>query len=238
MFISNEEADKRLNSSENILRHVNEGVDIRAGVAHEVPMPVIVPDEILPPEDDQTCESAKAIGMEPAGRLLARMLARQQHLGRRQTEKNLDPVVRAAVATCAQMVDTKTAAQTFGTSHHHADELKHGYTHQAARYGRGDNPPQDPREDILGEVARQKKDIRNLAFEKLCKVLGLMTDDKIEAVTDVTKLARISRDLSAVHDKAMPKEERGDLGGVHFHVWKPEMREESSYEVVTVGAQQ
>lgn len=230
MFISNDEAERRLNSSENVLRKINKEEDVRSGIQHEEEPPVIVPDEVLPIED-MTCASAQSAGLSPVDRIL-KSLIEGPRAGRSKNQINMDPAVRAAVATCAQLADTRTAAEAFGTSYHHADELKHGYTNQAARYG-----GEDPNEALVAEIDRQKKTIRNIAFEKLQKTLGLISDDKLNSIADPVKLGRLAKDLSQVHDKAMPKETGANLGGVHFHLWKPEMRTEESYETVTVGAQ-
>jgi len=243
MFISNAEANSRLHSSKNVLTKIVQDGDSRGGVAHVLEPPTIT-SESLPdltdltdltdlPEEDRTCASAKAAGIfepheEPSGILLRKMLG--MGLGRKKGETNLPVEVRAATAVCAELVNTRTAASVFEVSHHHADELKHGFTHQAARYG-GD----DPDAQLEKVVNEQKRQVRDLAFEKLTKTLGLMSDDKLMAVTDPLKLARISRDLSAVVDKTLPKEQ-SVFGGVHFHVWKPELREESSYDVITVNA--
>lgn len=231
MFISESEANKRLNSSENVLTVIDKDGNDRVGETHEQEPPVIIPDEILEAEDT-TCASAKSVGMEPSGSLLLKMIGHHTGPGRQQGQKNMDPVIQAAVSVTAQLANTRTAAQTFGTSYHHADELKHGFTNQEARYG-----GKEPGEELQKEINHQKKVVRDLAFEKLTKALGLLDDGKLMSVTDPVKLARISKDLSTIHDKAMPKEERSDAGGVHFHIWRPEQRTEDSYEQVTVGGQ-
>lgn len=230
MFISDEEANRRLNTSENVLTRVNGG-DIRSGIPHvEEEPPIILPDEILDSEDAQ-CNSAREAGVEPAGRILQQMLGMKA--GRKPGQKNLDPAIRAAAGACAQLTTLKNAGAAFEVSHLTAGHYAHGYTNQAARYDDG----VAPQTSLLQEIDRQKRQIRDLAFEKLAKTLGLISDDKIEAITDPLKLGRLARDLSNVHDKAMPREEREAAGGIHFHIWKPEMKAESDYEVVTVGSQ-
>lgn len=230
MFITEDEANRRLNSSQNVLTKINKDGASETGVEHTQEPPVVVPDEVLEPED-MTCASAAALGIEyPDSALLRKMLG-VRGPGRRIGQTNMPTEVRAATAVCAQLVDTRTAAETFATSYHHADELKHGYTSQQARYG-----GEDPNAELEKVVGRQMRVVRDLAFEKLTKVLGLMDDDKLKSVSDPVKLARISKDLSGVVDKVLPKEQV-NLGGVHFHIMKPEQRTEDSYDVVTVGGQ-
>lgn len=231
MFISEDEANKRLNSSKNVLTVIDRGGASQDGETHDVE-PFVVPLEELIPAEDQSCKSAEGILEAPDGKLLRRLLGMKVSTGRYIGQKEMHKELQAATATTAQLVDTRTAAATFGTSYHHADELKHGYTNQQDRY----NPATDPDADLAKVINRQKKEVRDLAFEKLTKALGLISDDKLRAITDATKLARLSKDLSGVVDKVLPKESI-QLGGVHFHVWRPEMREESTYETVVVGAQ-
>jgi hypothetical protein len=160
------------------------------------------------------------------------MLGQNVSTGRKKGQVTMPKEIQAAAATTAQLTNTRNAANCFDTSYHHADELKHGYTNQEARYGEA-----EPDKDLAVIINRQKREVRDLAFEKLTKALGLITDDKLLALTDPTKLGRLCKDLSGVVDKVLPKE-AVNMGGVHFHVWRPEMREEASYETIVVGAQQ
>lgn len=245
MFISDSEADSRLRRSENVLTVIDKESNHKNGVPHSVEPPSFeIPPlrgELVSPvaspeteeigeveEVDGRCQSAKDAGIPMA--LLRKLLDTKHPSGRREGQDNMAPEMRAACATTAQLVNTRTASREFDTSYHHADELKHGYTHQEARY----DPTISPDKFLEQEINRQKKEVRDLAFEKLTKALGLISDDKLMAVTDPMKLSRISKDLSGVVDKVLPKEST-TLGGVHFHVWRPEMRDEDSYEVVPVG---
>jgi len=247
MFISDSEADSRLRRSENVLTVIDKESNHKNGVPHSVEPPSFdipsIPgpplsgeligevEEVASPETEEVdgrCQSAKDAGIPMA--LLRKLLDTKHPSGRREGQDNMAPEMRAACATTAQLVNTRTASREFDTSYHHADELKHGYTHQEARY----DPTISPDKFLEQEINRQKKEVRDLAFEKLTKALGLISDDKLMAVTDPMKLSRISKDLSGVVDKVLPKEST-TLGGVHFHVWRPEMRDEDSYEVVPVG---
>lgn len=223
MFISDEEANRRLESSTELLSVLN------PKPVPPQPTPVIIP-EVVP--DDEECASASGIVEGPDEKLLRKILG--IGYGRKPGQIEMPKELQAAVAVTAQIVNSGTAAQVFGTSYHHADELKHGFTNQIARYGDEDSSPELPNKELERIVDRQKKEVRDLAFEKLTKALGLMSDDKLEALTDVVKLSRVARDLSVVVEKTLPKDNT-QIGGLHFHVWKPEMREEQSYETVSVG---
>lgn len=236
MFISDEEARVRIRSSQNVLNV------IRKDKAEPSVAPVQVPSSSVPSSSIPALPSVEEVEKSllgqtevedalevPEGQALRRMLG-MGILGRRPGIPDMPREVMAAVATTAQLSTIKTAAQAFDTSTHHAHELKHGYTNQVAQYG-----PDAPDAQILTIITRQKKEVRDLAFEKLTKALGLITDDKLLVVEDVTKLSRIARDLSGVVEKVLPKE-AANVGGVHFHVWRPEMRDESTYEVIPVTA--
>lgn len=235
MFISEQEANNRVNSSENVLQRIRRDEGFRDGEAHTfepeaIPAPNVA-ELPAPTDEDFSCESAQVLGIDyPDEKVIKRMLGLSE-LGRGKGRVAIPNEVRAAAGVCAELTTAKTAARAFDMSVHHADELKHGFTNQLARYG-----GQAPQEDLKKEIDRQKKHVRDLAFEKLIKTLGLMSDDKLASVTDPTKLSRISKDLAVVVDKTTPKEE-GPMGGVHFHVWRPEMRTEESYEVINVGGQ-
>lgn len=231
MFISNEEAEKRKRSSHNVLTVIRKDGDSDAGEAHTREPEVIYPDEILPAEDS-SCASAIAAGIDaPSGALLRKMCGLPVS-GRKRGQPNMPLEMQAAVATAAQLSSTRAAADVFGTSYHHADELKHGYTNQADRY----DAQTDPDKDLAAVINKQKKDVRDLAFQKLTKTLGLISDEKLNIITDATKLGRLAKDLAGVVDKVLPKEAT-NVGGVHFHVWRPDMKTESEYEVVSVGGQ-
>jgi hypothetical protein len=234
MFISEQTANERLNSSRNVLTRVNKEESIDKGVPHTLEPPSIEtvepsqPEEI--PREDQACRSAIGI-INPDMLLIKKMLGLAPQ-GRKQGVKNAPVEIQAAAATTAQLVSTRVAAREFDFSHHHAHELKHGYTNQEAQY----NPGVEPNALLRQEVNHQKKMVRDLAFEKLVKTLGLLDDDKLAALTDPVKIARVGRDLSTIHEKALPREEQNTNSGVHFHIWKPEQREEDSYPMVRVGA--
>lgn len=231
MFISEDEANRRLNSSKNVLTVIDKDGDSKSGESHttEVYNP---PLEDLVPADDQTCASAIGVLEAPDGKTLRKLLGMNVSTGRKKGQVEMPREMQAACATSAQLVNTRTAAAAFGVSAHHADELKHGYTNQKDRY----DETKGPVEDLTKIIEGQKRQVRDLAFEKLTKTLGLIDDNKLIAITDATKLARVAKDLSGVVDKVIPKD-AVQLGGVHFHVWRPEMKDESAYETITVGGQ-
>lgn len=227
MFISDEEANRRINSSHNVLTVIDKDGANTVGETHTEEPAVVFPDEVLPAED-LSCASASNILDVPSGALLKKMLG-QPGSGRKKGQATMPKEMQAATAVAAQLTTLQNAADVFGTSVHHAHELKHGFTNQEAQYG-----GKDPDKELERHINVQKNAVRDLAFEKLTKALGLITDVKLEAIVDATKLGRLAKDLSGVVDKVLPKEAI-QMGGVHFHVWRPEMRTEDSYKEVSVG---
>lgn len=222
MFISEELAEQRIKSSENLLRSVNKSERVPSAPPNPEP-PVIEPELVLE-DEDHTCDTAQNCGAAPTPNELAALL----NMKRR---RYMTTQTQASVALFGSLTSRAAAARLFGCSSDHAEDLNKGFTNPLSReLGKH-------KEELVDEIKRQSKDVRDLAFSRLTKSLTLMTDDMLGTVTDPTKLARVSRDLSTVLDKVMPKEDSVQ-GGVHFHVWRPEMREEASYETVVVGSQQ
>lgn len=137
---------------------------------------------------------------------------------------------RASVGLAGILMGGRRAGLLLGRGQGTSHELRHGFVTQEKMYKTGE---QDP--DLVDELNLQKKTIRDLAFDRITSAVGLITHEKLEKLADVTKLARVSRDLVTIVDKTLPKEQAIN-NGVHFHIWKPEMKEESQYETINVNA--
>ncbi len=144
---------------------------------------------------------------------------------------------RASVGLAGILMGGRRAGLLLGRGAHTSHELRHGFTSQTAMYGAPSQGIEkgDQAEDLVDELDIQKKTIRDLAFDRITSAVGLITHEKLEKLADVTKLARVSRDLVTIVDKTLPKEQAIN-NGVHFHIWKPEMKEESQYETINVNA--
>jgi len=70
---------------------------------------------------------------------------------------------------------------------------------------------------------------------KLDFVMDQITEEKISCIQDPAELARLGRDIATVTQAMTPKEETSD-SSVHFHIYKPELKQETHYETITIGA--
>jgi hypothetical protein len=136
---------------------------------------------------------------------------------------------RATLGLAGVLLGGRRAGNLLGRGPDTSHELRHGYLSQVKKQA----GEQD--EALVDELGLQKKTVRDLAFDRLISSVGLITHEKLEKIADVTKLAKVSRDLATVVDKTTPKEQAIN-NGVHFHIWKPEMKEESQYETINVNA--
>jgi len=246
MFISEAEANKRLNSSENVLTVIDKNGGSRDGRPSVNEPLVIHPTDIVPDSFPALPSAPAAIVPEvlgvdetPDSATLRKMLGMKNPTGRKVGVPNRTREEQASIALAGQVIGQAAAARLLGTTKDHAHDLAHGFTSGEAHHGTGpyEGITPTPNADLVKVIDKQKKQVRDLAFEKLTKTLGLITDDKLEAVTDATKLSRVAKDLSGVVEKVIPKEQ-GQMDGVHFHIWRPPMREEDSYEQVSVGSGQ
>src|SRR4051812_17334372 len=114
MFISDEEANRRLKSSKNVLTVIDKEGDRTTGVAHTQEPDVITPDDVE--VEDATCASSVDVMAPPDGSLLRKMLGMKN--GRKAGVPNMPLEMQAATAVSAQLTTLKTAAAVFDTSIH------------------------------------------------------------------------------------------------------------------------
>lgn len=260
MFISNEDAEKRIKDSDFLTR-------INKPRSERVPSPRSAPPEPKKQElDPEEAENARIANKHstkledllieplemdetPEGEVLRKMLGLRRS-GTREGIGHIPLEIRAGIATTDQLTTARNAGAVWGVHRQHADQLGAGFSSAGQRYYGTDNPigpdgklipglvsgHHEANKELLAEINLQKKSLRDVAFSRLMKSLGLITDERLEALTDVVKLTRVTRDLSTVYDKAIPREELASgNNGVHFHVWRPEMRAEDAYEVINLN---
>jgi hypothetical protein len=228
MFISDEEANNRLISSESILRRVKGGGKDNGSHTPKKKDNGSHPPTTASPIKDPTDET-------PEGDTLRKMLGMDNQ--RNVRGKNTDLQERADLGLAAQLVGNRNAGLMLGRGPDTAHEFRHGYRDQGAMYGGAHATPKaaTPDQELLNLISQQKKQVRDLAFDRLTTAVGLISPEKLEAVKDVSKLARVSRDLATVVDKTMP-EQNNQGHTVHFHIWRPEMQSESAYEVINLNS--
>jgi len=145
--------------------------------------------------------------------------------GRKHGHKNLSSETRAMIAVTAKIATGVQAAEVFGVDPKSAYDIKQGFRHQNARERNiRDNELVDKTKDLLGEV-------HETAADRLMTTLGLLDEKKLKTVNKATDLSRIARDLATIVDKSKPAS-TDDGQHVHFHVYKPEQKDEAAYETI------
>lgn len=234
MFISNEVAQKRLDSSANLLHKIDKRGPRVSSVEPAPEPPDVIDPGYLPPEDfleveDSTCESAQSAGMAPSPREIQALL----NAHRKRLSNRLSTDVQASIAILGSLTTRADAARAFGVHPTTSEDLNKGFTSDNARYGY-DGKGIRQNLALVEKINQQKEAVRDLAFEKLTKSLKQMSDEMLQTMTDPVKVAKVARDLSQVVEKVIPKEQVSEQN-VHFHVWRPEMAIEADYEVVNVS---
>lgn len=147
--------------------------------------------------------------------------------GRRNGDYNLNPFVRALLGAAAHLDTAKSVAREFNVSREHVANLKHGIIDR----------PSGVREDLAEAIEQIKKPIHETAADLVAKTLGLITDDKLEAVDKVKDLTAIAKDLSHVVEKTSPRSESGTK--VNVVIYKPEPMKSADFgEVIEVEARE
>lgn len=96
------------------------------------------------------------------------------------------------------------------------------------------DPTNNTRPLIESRIRKLRASVALRSTRKLRKVVDAIDDDKIAAIESPLELGRLARDLSQVSQGMSPKENEVD-GGVHFHVYRPEVRETSSYPIINIS---
>lgn len=225
MFISNDEAEKRVESSRRLL-----GTDLHVTLpVNPVSAPVIdnkdASDLLDPTVLDVIEEAAEGDGVtaEKLDRLL------NPSSGRPYRVRSKEEMGAIAVSGIL-LGSARQAAELHGVNAHSAADYQGGFTSSS----NGPHAHVDgttPNKQLQQIIKDNQTEIVNIAQRKLKKVLNLMTDEKLAAVAKVTDLSKIARDMSMVVEKATPKEV-GSGNHAHFHIYRPELKGEDHYEVV------
>lgn len=112
---------------------------------------------------------------------------------------------------------------------------------QAGAYREGKSGNQDKHLDTPYKNLRRvklndmKERLALKAGRRLKKSLELMSDELLESIKDPIKLSTVAKDMASVIDRIKVQEERSAGDSVHFHIYRPEMGEQT-YERIEVGA--
>lgn len=228
MFIDEQEFQRRIRSSENILNRVP-----RDSERDLTPDSFILPiDSSISvesePEAEDPVQEAKDLS-SPSGRALQMLLAGEINEKKRRGRTIEE---QAGIGLASALLGPAASGRLNGVSCRHAVNLhpKTAVTATDNAYnGKG------PREDLREKILEQNGVVVDLAFGRLVKSLSLLDDTKLTEVKKATDLSRIARDFSGIIKNATPQDEMHGGNSVHFHVYRPEMKQENEYETLTLN---
>jgi len=249
MWISEDIAQARIRSSANILSRVNR--DESAPADYPVAIPVLPdPDSTSEPEPEGFISEighANGDGQRSADELAS--IAAEAILA---TSDDLEPGVleslRATLAlgrprkmplTHREAADAVVVGQMVGFEHSAAIfDRSRRHLEQTGTHGNQVHTPGyiTPNHDVAIMIEAERTKLRTKAYDRLNHTLDCLSNEKINKVEKARELTSIAVQLATVADKMLPKDMRQEEN-VHLHIFRPEVRKQSDYEIVEVGEQ-
>lgn len=221
MFISEEEAQRRIDTSENIVNRINRGDHLEVDK-------IILPHVVETDEDQETVETVPE-NIDPIvpGKFINHPAF--EGLLERTKKRGLSIDEQASIGVTALLLGSHKAGPMFGVGQQHANSLSNARTHHGDGLAKT-----NPRADLQAKILERSGIVVDACFDKLLSTLSYLDENKLSKVQRAQELSTIARNLHAIIDKATPKDEVLEERNVHFHIWRPEMAQESEYETVTL----
>jgi len=245
MWISEDIAQARIRSSANILNRVNR--DETTPADYPVAIPVlpelgghVTPEPEAFHESEQQVErSAADLASLAAEAILAtsddlepgvlESLKATLALGRPR-KMPLSHKEAADAVVVGQLINFDHSASIFDRTKRHLEQTgTHGNQHHAPGMI-------TPNADVAIMIEAERTKLRTKAYDRLNHTLDCLSNEKINKVEKARELTSIAVQLATVADKMLPKDMRQEEN-VHLHIFRPEVRKQSEYEIVEVGEQ-
>jgi len=218
MFISEEESDRRRNSTDNLLHRLGR-------LRPQVPAPPVSQVDIAL---DDAAECPTDPSEDDAVRLA--ILAGRRHLktsdqrgGRYPQQGNVPPIFRALAGSAAKLGTTAATAKAWGMNPTMVHHYKHGRTSQ------------DKESPGLAEaVDHNTLLIRSQVLDVLNETVGLITTEKLEN-QNARELSMIARNLSGILASTKPTVITPPANNAQVIVFAPEQEKETHYETIEIG---
>jgi hypothetical protein len=214
-FISEEEADARRDSGNNLLH--------RLGITP--PPPVIDQVDIALEETKQT---PTAPTEDDAIRLA--VLAGRRHLktsdqrgGRYPQQGNVPPIFRALIGSATALGTAAATAHAWGVNPTMAHHYKHGRTSQD-KESKG----------LAEQIEDNTNAVRARVLDVLATTVSLITPDKLDN-QGAKELSMIARNLSSIMSSTRPAEAPDRSTNAQVIVFSPEPEKEATYTTIEVG---
>lgn len=151
--------------------------------------------------------------------------------GRKEGQENLNDFARALIGTAAHFDSRESVAKELGVSVTSVSNFKNGKL--ATEQVENGQVVETVSKDVKKIIKTRLDDITDKATDRILKVLGEITDERIETVKEVKDLTVIAKNLSAVVEKANPKE-NGNVSAVQVNLFVPPQKDEKEFESIPV----
>lgn len=139
---------------------------------------------------------------------------------------------QVGIAQTTILLGTGNAGRIFGISDKQSEAYSKGYR-SGAELGLNPSRSTPPKPELRRRINILREEIAEQAAGKLRSTLGMLTDEKLSRIQKATNITKVARDLATVLERATPKEDE-NRGGVHFHIYRPDMQAAHDYETVTI----
>jgi hypothetical protein len=154
-------------------------------------------------------------------------LAALRNVSLNSGNKSLSLSTKVLIGTLANIDTSREVGKAFGVSH---------ATAQAFAQGRNTLQSTEPNPELKERVdaaaATSRGLISALANSKVVAAIERITDDKLDTVSDVSKLADVASKLSKVTANLYADKDNGTK--IQFNIFRPRTKSEDEYEVITV----
>lgn len=151
--------------------------------------------------------------------------------GRTEGADNLNDFARELIGTAAHFDSRENVAREMGVSVTSVSNYKHGKL--STEQVEGGLILEKESEAIKKGIRKRLDDITIKGIDRISKALDLITTEKLEAVESVKDLTVISKNLSAVIEKANPKE-NVNTNAVQVNLFVPPQKSEKEFESIPV----
>lgn len=230
MFTTREQSESRRTSQENVFGERFSPSSVfrdKQVIVPEIVTPTFVEDT---PGDDESHRDAEEVVASGGDSDFTKLLRdnRQRAIVRHGTMRGR-PDLQATVGLTADLIGNKEAGAMFGLSHDHTSGLSNG---QASGAERGGYAAEN--KELKSRLGQMKNDLALKAADKLDSALDALSDTKITSIKHATNIARVAKDMAVIIDKVTKDNSREE--GIHFHLYRPEMKTVQNYGTVHLNA--
>ncbi len=228
MFISEQEANERLRSNDNLLNRLKP-----AAQKPSEPTPPKSPDYEYADEDPIARQSVidnPTFASEDDAIRMA-VLAGRRHLktsaqrgGKYRDQGNVPPIFRSLIGSAGRLGTVNETAKAFGVSAPSVVNYKHGRTSSSGEV----NP------DMLSSIERDTHAIRKQVLGVLAFTIAKITPESIEN-KEPKELSIIARNLSSVMAGTRPIEAPDQSRNAQVIVFSPEQQKDDDYKTIEIG---